>query len=122
VAKARKPGAGEQSYRAEVRARTLESVAVAVDHDYDGLVHRLNMAIPAGKFAKRGDGYDLLREAAEAITRLRADQQDWRKGVALIASALGDDGRNLSCARISELALEQRAALERLGKAPTERT
>ena len=44
--------------------------------------------------------------------RLKADQQDWRKGVALIASALGDPADNLSCVRIAEIGLTLRANLE----------
>lgn len=46
------------------------------------------------------------------IAKLRADQQDWRKGVAFIASALRDDGSNLSCVRLGELALTRLAKLE----------
>lgn len=46
------------------------------------------------------------------LARLRADQQDWRKGVALIASALGDKDDNLSCVRIAEVALALRSRLE----------
>lgn len=48
----------------------------------------------------------------DELTRLRQDQADWRKGVALIASYLGDPAENLSCARIAELALQMRARLE----------
>lgn len=57
-------------------------------------------------------------ERAEAVAiraerdRLKADQQDWRKGVALIASALGDKADDLSCVRIAEVALTLRATLE----------
>lgn len=47
------------------------------------------------------------------ITALRADVRDWRNGVELIASALGDaEPADLSCVRISELALETRARAE----------
>lgn len=55
------------------------------------------------------------RDADKArIAELEADQADWRKGVALIASALGEkDPPDLSCARIAEVALNMRAALEK---------
>ena len=47
------------------------------------------------------------------VERLTTDQGDWRKGVALIASALGEhEPPDLCCVRIAELALGQRAALE----------
>lgn len=53
----------------------------------------------------------LSREAAA----LRADQADWRKGVALIASALGEnDPPDMCCVRLSRIALKQRAEIERL--------
>lgn len=45
--------------------------------------------------------------------RLRADQADWRKGVELIASSLGEQNPpDLSCVRIAQVALEQRARIE----------
>ena len=44
--------------------------------------------------------------------RLIADQRDWRKGVELIALALGEpDSPNLSCVRLAEIALQQRVDL-----------
>lgn len=61
---------------------------------------------------------DVARHQQEIATleqerdRLKADQQDWRKGVALIASALGDPADNLSCVRIAEIGLTLRANLE----------
>lgn len=57
--------------------------------------------------------HSIRADRAEAERdRLKADQQDWRKGVALIASALGDKADDLSCVRIAEIALTLRAALE----------
>lgn len=53
-----------------------------------------------------------LAEAKETIGALRKDQQDWRTGVELIASALGMD--TLSCVDIYERALELRAIIEEL--------
>jgi hypothetical protein len=51
------------------------------------------------------------------VTLLKSDQNDWRKGVELIASALGEsDPPNLSCVRIAENALKLRAKLERLAE------
>ena len=47
------------------------------------------------------------------IKRLQNDQEDWRKGVALIASAV-DITDTLSCVAISERVLEQGAEVERL--------
>ena len=47
------------------------------------------------------------------VERLRGDQQDWRKGVALIASAVGITD-TLSCVAISQRVLEQAAEVERL--------
>ena len=55
---------------------------------------------------------DRLLALLDEVERLDADQQDWRKGVAFIASCLGDDGTNLSCVRLGEIALELRARLE----------
>jgi hypothetical protein len=56
-----------------------------------------------------------MEEARERVRLLEVDQADWRKGVALIASALGekDPNPNLCCVRISRVALEQRSALEK---------
>ena len=55
-------------------------------------------------------GLAALRRQLEA---LQADQQDWRNGVALIASALGErNPKDLSCVRISENALSIRAKVE----------
>ena len=45
-----------------------------------------------------------LAEAEETVKALRTDQQDWRKGVELIASAL--DMSTLSCVDISERVLK----------------
>ena len=59
--------------------------------------------------------YDYLvpKEVADEIQRLREDQQDWRKGVALIASALGYKDADLSCVGIADAALTLRAEIER---------
>lgn len=59
----------------------------------------------------------MLMELAEPMIRriaeLEADQSDWRKGVELIASALGESTPpNLSCVRLSEVVLKLRVALE----------
>ena len=72
---------------------------------------------------RRGEAKALARvdellaemEGARATVReLKKDQADWRKGVALIASALGEkDPPDLCCVRLSRVALEMRAALER---------
>lgn len=49
------------------------------------------------------------------VAALQQDQADWRKGVSLIASALGDhEPKDLSCVRLANLALELRAENERL--------
>ena len=49
------------------------------------------------------------------IDGLRKDQRDWRNGVELIASGLGDhEPKDLSCVRLSEVALTMRADKERL--------
>jgi len=56
-----------------------------------------------------------LAEAEATIAALRKDQGDWRKGVELIASGLGEsDPPNLSCVRIAHVALELRAKAEAL--------
>jgi hypothetical protein len=47
------------------------------------------------------------------LRTLQQDQADWRKGVAFIASALGDPADNLSCVRIGEIALSLRVRLEK---------
>lgn len=60
----------------------------------------------------RGEVRMLLTRLGADLTRLREDQADWRKGVALIASSLGDPADNLSCVRIAELGLQLRARLE----------
>lgn len=50
------------------------------------------------------------------IAPLLKDQEDWRKGVELIASALGEKNPpDLSCVRIANIALEMRAKLEAVG-------
>lgn len=55
-----------------------------------------------------------IRALTREATALRADQADWRKGVALIASALGEkEPSDLCCVRLSRIALEQRAESER---------
>jgi hypothetical protein len=60
----------------------------------------------------------LLREQvemADTIERLLADQDDWRKGVELIANGLGEsDPPNLSCVRLFEKVLKLRVRLEKL--------
>ena len=59
----------------------------------------------------------LEREAALAAERdaLKKDQGDWRKGVELIASSLGErNPPDLCCSRISEVALTLRAHAEEL--------
>jgi hypothetical protein len=54
-----------------------------------------------------------LQQQAEArVATLEADQRDWRKGVDLIQSALGDKDANLCCVRLAEAALTMRAKLE----------
>lgn len=46
--------------------------------------------------------------------KLHEDRGDWRKGVELIASALGEqEPVNLSCVRIADVALRLRAELEK---------
>ena len=50
-----------------------------------------------------------LLAALQEIRWLREDQQDWRKGVALIASALGYKDADLSCVGIADVALNLRA-------------
>ena len=61
------------------------------------------------------DDHSLGGEAADEIERLRADQADWRNGVELIASALGEaNPSDLSCVRLSEIALSLRAKVEEL--------
>lgn len=46
---------------------------------------------------------------------LKADQADWRKGVELIASGLGErDPQDLCCVRLHEVALKLRADMESL--------
>jgi len=58
-----------------------------------------------------------ISEWRREVAQLEAGQQDWRKGVELIASALGEHNPpNLSCVRIAEIALELRAENERLQK------
>ena len=52
-------------------------------------------------------------ESKREIARLKEDQNDWRKGVELIASALGEkDPPDLCAVRIAGVALELRARLE----------
>lgn len=90
------------------QAQEIERVTLVVD------------AIEAQhNFGNSGDLDQRIRRIAAALSaltaerdRLRADQQDWRKGVAFIASCLGDHDSNLSCVRIGEIALRQRADLE----------
>lgn len=54
-------------------------------------------------------------ELIQRVRELEADQSDWRKGVELIASALGVTGPgSLSCVGLAEKALEIRAELETL--------
>lgn len=61
---------------------------------------------------------NIYKTPCPSCAALRADQQDWRKGVALIASSLGEkDPSNLCCVRISEIALTLRAEVERLREA-----
>jgi chromosome segregation ATPase len=60
---------------------------------------------------------ELRQELAQARLErdaLKADQQDWRKGVELIASALGDPAHDLSCVRLNEVALVLRAERDAL--------
>ena len=53
------------------------------------------------------------RALLDEVERLRADQRDWRKGVELIASGLGEKNpTDLCCVRLSEVAMKLRAALE----------
>lgn len=67
------------------------------------------------------DTRDQLVAALAERDTLRADQEDWRKGVALIASALGEaDSPNLSCVRLADVALRMRAALEEIITGPDE--
>lgn len=49
------------------------------------------------------------------VERLKEDQSDWRKGVALIASSMGMD--TLCCVTINEQSLDNAARLETLAKA-----
>jgi len=55
-----------------------------------------------------------LQQVRQERDALKSDQSDWRKGVKRIASCLGDPGENLSCVRLGELALEQRAERDTL--------
>ncbi len=60
-----------------------------------------------------GEAQNLFEAAMEERDRLRQDQTDWRKGVALIASALGETyPPDLCCSRIADVALNLRASLE----------
>lgn len=77
-------------------------------HELDTLHSLGQRLLKAGAAALRA----AVSPQAQEIERLKADQADWRKGVALIASALGDKDDNLSCVRIAHVALEQRAKLE----------
>lgn len=62
--------------------------------------------------------FDVPPEVNREIDRLRSDQRDWRKGVDLIATALGVTGPGrLSCAALAERALELQAELEELRQA-----
>lgn len=51
---------------------------------------------------------------AQQVSDLMADQNDWRKGVALIASALGVQGDTHACVYIADRALMLRAERDRL--------
>lgn len=62
----------------------------------------------------RADICDIgLAALKDRIGALEADQRDWRKGVELIASALGEENpKDLSCVRLSEVTLVLRATVE----------
>jgi hypothetical protein len=52
------------------------------------------------------------------VAALKKDQSDWRKGVALIASALGErDPKDLSCVRFADACLELGSRLAEIEKA-----
>ena len=56
---------------------------------------------------------DALEEMEEERDALKYDQGQWRKGVALICSSLGEHNPdNLSCVRISTMALKKMVELE----------
>ena len=98
------------------QAEAKHEVACAMQEkvDYrDGEIERLEKALEDEKFYREVDATN----ARENIGRLEKDQADWRKGVELIASALGEtDPPNLSCARLSEEVLHREAKIERLEK------
>lgn len=67
--------------------------------------YRYNRSIPADDALTLCTSHEALRE----------DQNDWRKGVELIASSLGEkDPPDLCCVRIGQVALEVMATNERL--------
>lgn len=89
-------------------AADVYMAAVRRRDDAEAEVRRLNKAqVEASEAARL-----YMEHFGGEITRLRADRDDWRKGVGLIASALGLD--TLSCVDIAERALEVRADNERL--------
>ncbi len=93
---------------------------ICMDEDGDRIIEADDIPTVIRQVIERWDSAGTRCQAAEAtvaaqaqeIADLKADQQDWRKGVALIASSLGDKSDNLSCVRIAEVALEMRAEAE----------
>ena len=60
-----------------------------------------------------GEQQVLFEAAMEERAWFKQDADDWSKGVALIASALGEQNPpDLCCSRIADVALKLRAALE----------
>lgn len=56
-----------------------------------------------------------LEKLIRTIDALKHDQAQWRKGVELIASALGEKNPpNLSCVRLAEVALQLRTQRDAL--------
>lgn len=57
------------------------------------------------------------QQLRERVAELERDQRDWRKGVELIASVLGESNPpDLFCGRLAEMVLKLRADSERLEK------
>jgi hypothetical protein len=102
--------ASDREYRFEIVER---------DGDY-WLTHKTAYSVTEWPIISMADGESaaLVVAADRRIAELEADQRDWRKGVELIASSLGEFApANLSCVRIAEVALGVRAEAEQLAEA-----
>lgn len=96
----------EQSHYEELAACQAKLDAILQQRHISWLGWLESLDIDARAVMAPGPVYEVVRQAwftrnAE-VERLKADQDDWRKGVELIAAAAGYRGPDLSCVGIAE--------------------